>query len=482
MNNPIQKKTGKAIKWYGIEVFGKQILQIGITILLARLLEPEDFGLIGMVYIFVLVSSVIVDGGFAAALVYKKNIDSADKSTVFYTNIIISLLLYLLIFIFSESIASFYNQPQLKTIVRWLGLSIILASFNIVHYAMYSRKMNFKTPAKINLLALVISGTTAIIIALMGGRVWALVVQNIMMTATTVLAFWIYDPWKPIRIFRFKALKSLFSYGSNLMIAAIINQLFHNIYYVLIGKLYSPTALGYYSQANKIQSIPSSKIQQVMRKTTFPVFVSLSDQSKELENYFYKLFKTSALINFPALLLIALLSKDIVILLLTSKWEPIIPYLELLCYSSLFLPFFALSSNAVLCKGKSFLNLKIELLKNIIIILNIVIVIRWGILGLIIGQIINSILFLIIHLIVVKRILRIDIFKLLRITGQYLLIGFTPFLLIKFFMNIHSFTHLFNIILFGSLYIALYYLIALVFKLNNGLTLQTVYNLLMNKK
>lgn len=193
MNNPIQKKTGKAIKWYGIEVFGKQLLQIGITILLARLLEPEDFGLIGMVYIFVLVSSVIVDGGFAAALVYKKNIDSADKSTVFYTNIIISLLLYLLIFIFSESIASFYNQPQLKTIVRWLGLSIILASFNIVHYAMYSRKMNFKTPAKINLLALVISGTTAIIIALMGGRVWALVVQNIMMTATTVLAFWIYD-------------------------------------------------------------------------------------------------------------------------------------------------------------------------------------------------------------------------------------------------------------------------------------------------
>ncbi|RLD86693.1 MAG: lipopolysaccharide biosynthesis protein, partial [Bacteroidetes bacterium] len=156
MNNPIQKKTGKAIKWYGIEVFGKQLLQIGITILLARLLEPEDFGLIGMVYIFVLVSSVIVDGGFAAALVYKKNIDSADKSTVFYTNIIISLLLYLLIFIFSESIASFYNQPQLKTIVRWLGLSIILASFNIVHYAMYSRKMNFKTPAKINLLALVI--------------------------------------------------------------------------------------------------------------------------------------------------------------------------------------------------------------------------------------------------------------------------------------------------------------------------------------
>ncbi len=204
MNNPIQKKTGKAIKWYGIEVFGKQLLQIGITILLARLLEPEDFGLIGMVYIFVLVSSVIVDGGFAAALVYKKNIDSADKSTVFYTNIIISLLLYLLIFIFSESIASFYNQPQLKTIVRWLGLSIILASFNIVHYAMYSRRMDFKTPAKINLLALVISGTTAIIIALMGGRVWALVVQNIMMTATTVLAFWIYDPWKPIRIFRFK--------------------------------------------------------------------------------------------------------------------------------------------------------------------------------------------------------------------------------------------------------------------------------------
>ena len=470
-------KTKLAIYWNTIEIVGKQLITFIITIVLARLLQPEDFGLIGMVYVFIMIATGFVGGGFTAALIYKKEVNIYDYSSVFYFSIFAALIIYVIIFISSNFIASFYNQPKLVSILRWLSISFVLGSLTTVHYAIYARKMDFKITAKIGIISQVIAGVSAIIIAKLGGGVWALVAQNLIMNFITVLMFFIFNTWRPIIYFNIKKISSLFKYGSNILIGSIMNQVFDNLYYVIIGKFFSSGQLGYYVQANKIQKIPSDKIQQVIQRSTFPEFTRIADDSIKTKIYFTNLFKNALFINFPLLISLAALSNDIVLFLLTDKWVEIAPYVELLCFASLFLPIFTLCSNAILSKGHSFLNLKIDFIKKILLIINILIAFNWGILGLIIGQIINSVLFIFIQFYYTKKIIQIDTLELYKTIFQYLLIGITPYLLIKLTINYFSFNHFMNILIYGSGYFLIYLSLAQIFKLNERINLKSILNI-----
>lgn len=477
----MSSKTNLAIIWVTIETFGKQIITLLITIILARLLEPSDFGLLGMVMVFILIASVIVDGGFGAALIYKQDVTDKDYSTVFYISLIVSIILYLVVFALSKLVANFYDQPELVSILRWLSISFILGSLSVVPHAMYSKEMNFKIIAKVGLVSQLVSGVIAIIIAKLGGGVWSLVAQTLLVNFFTAVIFWILNKWRPILYFSLKNLIPLVKYGINLMFTAIINSIFDNLYYVIIGKFYSSDQLGYYVQANRIQSIPPSRIQSILQKSSFPEFTRIAHSKLETRNYFNNLFINSLFINFPILFAMAALSNDIVIFLLTDKWEAIIPYLKLLCFGSLFLPVYALTSNILLAQGKSFLNLKIEIVSKALIILTILISIRFGIKGLIIGQIINSVFFLSIYLYIINRIIKINIFQLIMIILQYLIISTIPYLLIGLFLKYYTMGHFLNILILGSLYVLIYFALARVFKLNKHIRINILLNSILKR-
>lgn len=440
------------------------MITIVITIILARLLEPEDFGLIGMITVFIMIANVVVDGGFVAALVYKKKVSEEDFSTVFYTSLVVSIVLFIILFLFSTLIAEFYGQPSLVALLRWLSVSPILGSLSIVHYALYSREMDFKTIAKVGLMSQVISGIVAIVIAWFGGKVWALVFQNLVMGFLIAVFFWSINSWRPQKWISFKNLKVLSGYGINLMATSILHQIFENLHYVIIGKFYNPIQLGYYVQANKTQRIPAVKIQEVISKATFPEFVRIADKPTKIRKYFSTLSKNTLAINFPVMICLALLSNDLVLLLLTDKWINVVPYMELLCMASLFLPLYALCSNTILAKGNSLLNFKVEVLKKVCVVTSIVVSIHWGIIGLIVGQIITRVLFVFIHLFFVRRAAQIKVLQTLLSIIRYLVVAFVPFTMIKIVLSIYSFGSLLNVLVYGTAYFIIY--VGLVYTLN----------------
>lgn len=432
------------------------MITIAITIILARLLEPEDFGLIGMITVFIMVANVVVDGGFVAALIYKKKASQEDFSTVFYTSLVVSIVLFAILFLCSTPIAEFYGQASLKILLRWLSVSPILGSLSIVHYALYSREMDFKTIAKVGLMSQIVSGIIAITIAWFGGKVWALVFQNLVMGFLVAVFFWAMNSWRPQKRISLKSLKSLSGYGINLMMTSMLHQIFENIHYVIIGKFYNPMQLGYYVQANKTQRIPAIKIQEVIKKATFPEFVRIADDRTKFRKYFSTLSKNTLAINFPVMICLALLSNDLVLLLFTEKWIKMVPYMELLCMASLFFPFYALCSNTILAKGNSLLNFKVEVLKKVCVATSIIVSIQWGIIGLIVGQIIASVVFVFIHLFFVERTAQIKVLQTLLPIMQYLVVAFAPFVIIKIVLSKYSFGPLFNVLVYGTIYFLIY--------------------------
>src|SRR5690606_20336919 len=296
---------------------------------------------------------------------------------------------------------------KLTLLLKWLSGSMVLGSLSVVHYAMYYRKMDFKPIAKVGLLAQSLSGGVAIVVAYLGGGVWALVVQHMLLGLFTAVLFWTMSPWRPHWRFNKKSFRSLFSYGTPLMLTSIMQQVFDNLYYVIIGKFYNPLQLGFYLQANKIQRIPALKIQEIVKKVTFPDFTRMAGDTQKTVAYFKSLFKNTMALNFPVLIALSLFCGDLVPILLTDKWTPIVSYIQLLCMASLFLPFYSLCSNIVLGMGKSLLNFKSEAINNLCIVASVLISFQGGIIGLILGQIACSLAFVFIHLYFVKSVVPI---------------------------------------------------------------------------
>jgi len=472
----ITNNTKFAFIWNALETFGKQVISIVTTIVLARILDPRDFGLIGMIYIFIAIASTFVEGGFTSALIYKKKPSQNDYSSVFYVTFVLSICFYILLLISSNFIAKFYNQPELVSILKWLSLSFVFGSFSVVHYAIYSRQMDFKSIAKVGLVSQAFASVSAIITAANGYGVWALVVQHLILNILTPILFFSKNTWWPSRTFNFKGVRNLFGFGSNVMFTSLLNVIFNNVYNVVIGKFFNPIQLGYYVQAFKIQSIPADKIQQIIKRVTFPKLTEISEDKKETTSYFIKTYKVSLLINFSLLIFVAALSKQIVLILLTEKWEPIIPFIRLLCFASLFLPIFELSSNVILSRGKSFLNFKIELLKKILIVVNILIMFRYGIMGLIIGQIINSLVFLCIQYYFTKQFLLLNLKDIIFITLKYLTVTLIPFTLVKWMDMFLSYNIFIEFLLYSIVYFSLFTLLVFIFKLNEGYNLKMLLN------
>lgn len=388
----LKQKTIHGLFWSFIDNFAKLGIQFIVGIILARILSPREFGLIGMLTIFIAVSHTIVESGFGSALIRKKDCTQVDYSTVFYFNLIISIVLYVVLFFSSGLISRFFAEAELENMLKVFGLILVMNAFGMIQQTIFSQKINFKVQTNITLIAAIGSGALAIVSALMGMGVWSLVLLNLSQAFLNSLFLWIWSAWRPTRVFSKKSFFGLFGFGSKLLISALIETIFQNIYFAVIGKYFSANELGFYTRADQFRNLPSRNIMAVIQRVSYPVLSTIQDEPNRLKENYRKLIRSTMYITFILMLGMVAVAKPMVLTLIGEKWLPSVQYIQLLCFVGMFYPLQALNLNILNVKGRSDLFLRLEILKKIIAVPVIIVGIFVGIKTMIIGMIVNSFL------------------------------------------------------------------------------------------
>jgi O-antigen/teichoic acid export membrane protein len=375
----LKQKTISGIFWASIQKIGSRGISLIVTIILARILAPSDFGLIGMLTVFIAISQTLVNAGFSQALIQKKNADEEDYSSVFYINLVASIFLYGILFFSASLIADFYHQPVLVDLTRILALIFIINAFSYVQETRLTKEIRFKTLMFIHLPSTIISGVVAIGMAYLGYGVWSIVVQQLVMRLAYAIQLWIYSRWKPLASFNKAKAKELFSFGSKLLISGIIYSLYDNIYLIIIGKFFSVNTLGYYQNAKKLVNMPTQTLSSVLKSVTFPVFSSIQDDNRKLKEGYKKIIQQLLFWLCPILVFAAVLANPLFSFVLTSKWLPAVPFFQLLCVVGIFYPLNSYNLNIVSIKGRSDLFLKLSIFKRAITTVGIILIIPYGI-------------------------------------------------------------------------------------------------------
>lgn len=445
----LKSQTIKGVFWSFIEKFGSQLILLISQIVLARLLEPKDFGLLGMLAIFIAVSQAFIDSGFDNALIQKKEVNQTDYSTVFYFNITIGIVLYLILFSAAPLIAEFFHQPLLVDLTRVVCIVLAVNSFGLIQFVKFKIEMNFKAIAQVVVIANLLSAFVGIAMALMGFGVWALAGQIIGIYFFRTVLFWIKSSWRPSFIFSFQSFKQLFSFGSKLLLSGIINQVFQNIYLMVIGRIFSASLLGFYTQAKKLQEVPVTTLAQVVGNVTFPAFSKIQDDNIKLREGFRKLIKLMVFINFPLMLGLAVVAEPLLVLILGEKWLPSVPYFQLLCIAGMIYTLHASNLNILKVKGRSDLFLYLEIIKKTIVVIAIFIGLNWGIIGLIVGQICTSFISFFINAFYTGKLISYTIPNQLKDISQtfFISLGMVAFMSLGWFINNQIISLVFQILI-----------------------------------
>lgn len=390
MSDNLKDKTYRGAFWSAADAGGAKLAQFVISVLLARLLLPEEVGLIGMLAIFMAVSQSFLTSGFGLALIQKKEVTRVDTSSVFYFNLAIGLVLAGLLCLAAPWIAAFYKQPVLTPLTRAMSLVIVINSFAIVQTAMLTRNIDFRTQAKVNLIATIASGVFGVALAARGFGVWSLVSQQLSSSLLTAVLLWAFNGWRPVWSFSFHALRRMFAFGSRMLLSGLLNQVFENIYEVVIGRLFHPATLGFYTTARRIEGMPSQTLSQIVSRVSLPVFSAIHEDDVRLKGALKRAMAGLVFLNTPLLIGLAVVAEPLVRVVLTEKWLPSVPYLQLLCVISLLFPLHVLNLNALMAKGRSDLFLRLELVKKVLTVANIVVTWHWGVMAMIGGQLLLS--------------------------------------------------------------------------------------------
>ena len=389
-NHSLKSTATKGMIWSTIEKFSVQGSQLLIGILLARLLIPADFGLIGMLAIFIAIAQTFVDSGMGSGLIQRQNRTKSDFSTVFVFNFIVSVFFYLLLFITAPYIANFYATPALINITRVIGLNIIINSLSIVQRSKLTIDLDFKTLAKVNIASVLLSGFCAIYLAYSGSGVWSLVYRQIINSILSVALLWYYSRWKPSLFFSKKSFKDLFGYGSKILVASIYARVFQNIYNIAIGKAYSATNLGYFTQAKQLAEVTAGTVTSILQQVTFPILAALQDDKERMISVYRKLIRMTAFFIFPVMTMLAILAEPFILLFLGEKWLPTVPLLQWMCFARILYPISGLNLNILNANGRSDLFLKVDLSKTPLIIVALIITIPISVKAMVIGQVITT--------------------------------------------------------------------------------------------
>lgn len=387
----LRKQATTGMVWTFTQQFGNQLINFIVSMILARILLPEQFGLIGMIAIFISIGTALLDSGLTQSLIRSKELDQEDYSTVFYFNLTASILIYTLIFFTAPLIAAFYEQSILTPIIRLYCITFIISAFSAVQQARLTQKMDFKTQTIIGIPSAILSGIIGISMAYKGFGVWSLVWSGISGAFFSALQLWIYSKWRPSWVFNFTKFKEHFNFGYKLTLSGLLDKIFSNIYLIVIGKYFTAAQVGFYTRAQTTKQLPVKNISAALNKVTYPLFASIQDDDIRLKRVYSQLMQMVVFVVTPVMVLLAVIAEPLFVFLFTDKWLPAVPYFQILCATGILYPIHSYNLNVLKVKGRSDLFLRLEIIKKIVIIIAIASTIKFGIIAMIYGQVFTSI-------------------------------------------------------------------------------------------
>jgi O-antigen/teichoic acid export membrane protein len=366
----LKEKSYRAFLWEFIGKFSLHVSGFIVSIFLARLLEPRDFGIMAIVLVLSSIARVFVESGFSAALIQKKNVTHLDYSSVFYFNLVISCLFASLTILISNQMATFYAIPELALIIKVVSSLFIINSLSMVQIVILQKKFKFKAISQVSVTSGVVSGTTGILLAHMGFGVWALVWQNVIFSTLYFVLLWYVAKWRPERIFSYRAIVSLWRYGSHVFVSGLINTLFLRLDYLLIVKVLSAQSLGYYQRAKQLNLLFIDLMSNSLNSVLFPMFSEIQDDMPRLKNVFISIFRIYCFGILMICGVVYLTAEEFIIIVYTDKWLPTVPLLKLVFLSAWYIPFSYLFSIIYNSIGNSKVMLRLNLITKVIFAFN----------------------------------------------------------------------------------------------------------------
>lgn len=390
-------KTTKGMFWSLVENFGLQAVQFLVSIILARLLYPEQFGLIGMLALFIGLAQSLVNSGFGSALIQKKDANHLDACSIFYFNLLMSVALTGLLFLCAPLIAQFYGEPILTTLTRLLSLNVIISAFGLVPAVLLIKRMDFKALVKVSFVSVGVSGVLGGALAVNGMGVWSLAIMSLAGTLIRAVLLWHSSRWRPAWAFDLNSLKTMFPFGSRMLVYGLLETFFQNIYYPLFGRFYSAAVVGYYARAQSMQASFVQPSVYALSRVMFPALAPLQDDLVRLRQAYRKIMTTVVFFHFPLMIGLVVVAGPLITLLMTERWAPSIPLFQLLCVEGLLWPLNELNLNSLKAIGRSDLLLRLDVIRRLLIVLAIAGTFSLGISAVLYGQIIVSILVFVLY-------------------------------------------------------------------------------------
>ena len=378
--------------WKLMERGGTQGIQFIVQIVLARLLSPEEYGIIAIVMVFILLANVFVESGFNTALIQKKDADEVDFSSVLYLSLGVATILYGLIFITAPFIASFYDQPILIQVLRVLSITIFIGAFNSIQNAYIARNMLFKKLFTSSLGSVTISGVVGIIAAYSGLGVWALVLQQLISQLAVAIILWFTVKWRPHLIFSTTRVKSLFSYGSKLLASGLLDTLYSNLRTLIIGRMYTPYMLGYYNRGQQFPQLIVSNINGSIQSVMLPALSAHQDDRKRVKEMMRRAIVSTSFLIFPMMVGMAVVAEPLVEIVLTDKWLPAVPFLQIACFTFALWPIHTANLQAINAMGRSDIFLRLEIIKKIMGLIVLGVSLPFGVYAIALGGIFSGLI------------------------------------------------------------------------------------------
>ncbi|SEJ29022.1 Membrane protein involved in the export of O-antigen and teichoic acid [Myroides marinus] len=383
--------------WTVVDTFVLRGLSFIATLILARWLGPAEFGLVGMITVFIAIGTSLTDSGLTSSLIRAQEKDSRDYSTVFWMNLGISILVYLILFFSAPWIADFFNQSVLVRLIRLYCISFIISAFSAVQLVRLTEKMNFKKIAKINIPGTLVGVIVGLILGYHGYGAFAIVWMYLSTQVLQSIILWWNSNWRPNFIYSREKAKYHYRFGYKLMLSGLINTIFQNIYNIVIGRLYNPVTLGFYERSQTLNMYPVTVLTSVISKVTYPLLANIQEDKKKVGSVYRKILRLAFFLIAPLMLLMATIAKPLFNLILGQEWEAAVPFFQILCLGTMFYPIHAFNLNVFMVYGRSDLFLKLEVIKKVVIVLAISIGYCFGIYGLVFSSVITSYIALLIN-------------------------------------------------------------------------------------
>jgi len=394
----LKKQAIHSVFWTLGDTFLLSGLSLLASLVLARLLGPVEFGLIGMIAVFIAIGITLVDSGMTASLIRSKNADNDDYSTVFFLNLGISGLVYLIVFFTAPLIASFFNQEILINILRLYSISFIITAFSAVQLAILNKKMQFKKIMMLNIPGTVIGVVVGVVLGYMGFGVWSIVWMYLTNQIIKSVVLWLNSSWKPQLKYSVQKAKEHYNFGYKLMISGLIDTIFKNIYNVVIGKFYAVQTLGYYERARAFNDYPIAAMTGVIGRVTYPLMAKIQDDKQKVTAVYKQILQFTFFVSAPLMFGASAVAEPLFMLVLGEEWLPAVPYFQILCLAGMLYPIHAFNINILKVYGRSDLFLKLEIIKKIVITISILITFQFGVMGLVWSSVFTSFIALFINM------------------------------------------------------------------------------------